>query len=56
MVAYAGQNTMTQKYNAIIIGTGQSGPALAQRLTSEGLKTAICERKLFGGKKNGRKR
>jgi pyruvate/2-oxoglutarate dehydrogenase complex dihydrolipoamide dehydrogenase (E3) component len=40
---------MTQKYDAIIIGTGQSGPALAQRLTKEGLKTAICERKLFGG-------
>ena len=40
---------MTQKYDAIIIGTGQSGPALAQRLTGEGLKTAICERKLFGG-------
>ena len=40
---------MTQKFDAIIIGTGQSGPALAQRLTKEGLKTAICERKLFGG-------
>jgi pyruvate/2-oxoglutarate dehydrogenase complex dihydrolipoamide dehydrogenase (E3) component len=40
---------MPQKYDAIIIGTGQSGPALAQRLTGEGLKTAICERKLFGG-------
>jgi len=39
---------MAQKYDAIIIGTGQSGPALAQRLTGEGLKTAICERKLFG--------
>jgi pyruvate/2-oxoglutarate dehydrogenase complex dihydrolipoamide dehydrogenase (E3) component len=40
---------MVQKFDAIIIGTGQSGPALAQRLTREGLKTAICERKLFGG-------
>ena len=40
---------MTQKYDAIVIGSGQSGPALAQRLTREGLKTAICERKLFGG-------
>jgi pyruvate/2-oxoglutarate dehydrogenase complex dihydrolipoamide dehydrogenase (E3) component len=40
---------MTQKYDAIIIGAGQSGPALAQRLIREGLKTAICERKLFGG-------
>ncbi len=40
---------MIQKYDAIIIGTGQSGPALAQRLTREGLTTAICERRLFGG-------
>lgn len=40
---------MIQNYDAIVIGTGQSGPALAQRLTREGLKTAICERKLFGG-------
>ena len=40
---------MVEKYDAIIIGTGQSGPALAQRLTKEGLKTAICERKLVGG-------
>jgi pyruvate/2-oxoglutarate dehydrogenase complex dihydrolipoamide dehydrogenase (E3) component len=40
---------MTVKFDAIIIGTGQSGPSLAQRLTSEGLKTAIIERKRFGG-------
>ncbi len=32
-----------------IIGTGQSGPSLAARLTKEGMKTAIIERKLFGG-------
>jgi pyruvate/2-oxoglutarate dehydrogenase complex dihydrolipoamide dehydrogenase (E3) component len=40
---------MTTKYDAIIIGTGQAGPSLAQRMTQEGLKTAIIERKLFGG-------
>ena len=40
---------MSQKYDAIIIGTGQSGPALAGRLNQEGLKTAIIERKLVGG-------
>ncbi len=40
---------MTQKYDAIIIGTGQSGPALAERITGEGLRAAIVERKLFGG-------
>jgi pyruvate/2-oxoglutarate dehydrogenase complex dihydrolipoamide dehydrogenase (E3) component len=38
-----------QKFDAIVIGTGQSGPALAARLTREGLKTAVIERKLFGG-------
>jgi pyruvate/2-oxoglutarate dehydrogenase complex dihydrolipoamide dehydrogenase (E3) component len=36
-------------FDAIIIGTGQSGPALARRLVSAGWKVAIIERKLFGG-------
>jgi pyruvate/2-oxoglutarate dehydrogenase complex dihydrolipoamide dehydrogenase (E3) component len=36
-------------YDAIIIGTGQSGPALARRLVAAGRKVAIVERKLFGG-------
>jgi pyruvate/2-oxoglutarate dehydrogenase complex dihydrolipoamide dehydrogenase (E3) component len=36
-------------YDAIIIGTGQSGPALARRLVAAGAKVAILERKLFGG-------
>ena len=40
---------MTTKFDAIIIGTGQAGPSLAARLTREGAKTAIIERKLFGG-------
>lgn len=40
---------MSDKYDAIIIGTGQSGPALAGRMNREGLKTAIIERKLVGG-------
>ena len=40
---------MAEKFDAIIIGTGQSGPSIAQRMTQEGLKTAIVERKLFGG-------
>ena len=40
---------MTEKFNAIIIGTGQSGPSLAARMTQEGMKTAIIGRKLFGG-------
>ena len=36
-------------YDAIIIGTGQSGSALARRLVTAGRKVAIVERKLFGG-------
>jgi pyruvate/2-oxoglutarate dehydrogenase complex dihydrolipoamide dehydrogenase (E3) component len=35
-------------YDAVIIGTGQSGPALARRLLAADRKVAI-ERKLFGG-------
>ncbi len=40
---------MTEKFDAIVIGTGQSGPSIAQRMTKEGMKVAILERKLFGG-------
>jgi len=40
---------MSETFDAIIIGTGQSGPSLAARLTKEGMRTAIIERKLFGG-------
>jgi pyruvate/2-oxoglutarate dehydrogenase complex dihydrolipoamide dehydrogenase (E3) component len=36
-------------YDAIIIGTGQAGPALARRLVGAGWKVTIIERKLFGG-------
>jgi pyruvate/2-oxoglutarate dehydrogenase complex dihydrolipoamide dehydrogenase (E3) component len=38
-----------QQYDAIVIGTGQSGPALAVRLAKAGRKTAIIERARFGG-------
>src|SRR5882724_3665859 len=40
---------MTTTYDAIIIGTGQAGPFLAQRLAAAGMKVAIIERGLFGG-------
>ena len=40
---------MAQRFDAIVVGTGQSGPSLAGRLASEGLKTAVLERHLFGG-------
>jgi len=36
-------------YDAIVIGTGQSGPALAARMSREKMKVAVLERKLIGG-------
>jgi pyruvate/2-oxoglutarate dehydrogenase complex dihydrolipoamide dehydrogenase (E3) component len=39
---------MTQ-YDAIVIGTGQSGPSLTKRLAKEGWRVAIIERDKFGG-------
>lgn len=40
---------MTQRYDAIVIGAGQAGPALAARLTASGMTVALVERHLFGG-------
>ena len=40
---------MTQRFDAIIIGTGQAGPPLAARLSAAGMKVAIVERGRFGG-------
>ena len=40
---------MTEQFDAIVIGTGQAGPALAVRLAGAGRKTAIIERNHFGG-------
>jgi pyruvate/2-oxoglutarate dehydrogenase complex dihydrolipoamide dehydrogenase (E3) component len=40
---------MTRSLDAIIIGTGQSGPALAGRMNQEGLSVAIIERHRVGG-------
>src|ERR1700745_2024219 len=36
-------------HDAIVIGTGQSGPSLARRLVAAGQKVAVIERKFFGG-------
>jgi pyruvate/2-oxoglutarate dehydrogenase complex dihydrolipoamide dehydrogenase (E3) component len=38
-----------REFDAIIIGAGQAGPALAGRLTRAGMTVAFVERKLFGG-------
>ena len=36
-------------FDAIIIGTGQAGPALARRMAGSGMRVAIVERGRFGG-------
>lgn len=38
-----------RSFDAIVIGAGQAGPPLAEKLTQAGLNTAIIERRLFGG-------
>jgi pyruvate/2-oxoglutarate dehydrogenase complex dihydrolipoamide dehydrogenase (E3) component len=40
---------MSQRFDAIVIGTGQAGPPLVGRLAAAGMSVAIIERKLFGG-------
>ena len=40
---------MEEQFDAIVIGTGQAGPALCGRLDREGLKTAVIERRELGG-------
>jgi pyruvate/2-oxoglutarate dehydrogenase complex dihydrolipoamide dehydrogenase (E3) component len=40
---------MSERFDAIVIGTGQAAPALCARLDKEGLKTALIERKRLGG-------
>jgi pyruvate/2-oxoglutarate dehydrogenase complex dihydrolipoamide dehydrogenase (E3) component len=39
----------SNRFDAIILGTGQAGPFLADRLTAVGKKVAIIERGKFGG-------
>jgi pyruvate/2-oxoglutarate dehydrogenase complex dihydrolipoamide dehydrogenase (E3) component len=40
---------MASHFDCIVIGTGQSGPALAARFSDAGYRVAVIERKLFGG-------
>ena len=38
-----------QTFDAIIMGAGQAGPAIAARCSAQGLRTAVIERHHFGG-------
>jgi pyruvate/2-oxoglutarate dehydrogenase complex dihydrolipoamide dehydrogenase (E3) component len=38
-----------EHFDAIVVGAGQAGPAIAARCSREGLRTAIVERGPFGG-------
>jgi len=38
-----------RRFDAIVVGAGQAGPALAGRLTAAGRTVAVVERHLFGG-------
>src|SRR5580700_2184784 len=40
---------MSKHFDAIIIGTGQAGPSLAERFSAAGMTVAIIERHKFGG-------
>jgi len=44
-----GQPIMKQNFDAIVIGSGQSGPFLAVRMAAAGQRVAIIERHRFGG-------
>ena len=38
-----------ETFDAIVVGAGQAGPAIAARCSKEGLRTAVIERGPFGG-------
>lgn len=38
-----------EQFDAIVVGAGQAGPAIAARCSQEGLRTAVIERGRFGG-------
>lgn len=39
----------SEQFDAIVIGAGQAGPAIAARCSKQGLRTAVIERGHFGG-------
>lgn len=38
-----------EKFDAVVVGAGQAGPALCEALSNQNVKTAIIERSHFGG-------
>jgi pyruvate/2-oxoglutarate dehydrogenase complex dihydrolipoamide dehydrogenase (E3) component len=40
---------MATTFDALIVGAGQAGPALAARLSQAGMRVAVVERHKFGG-------
>jgi pyruvate/2-oxoglutarate dehydrogenase complex dihydrolipoamide dehydrogenase (E3) component len=42
-------NMIPENFDAIVVGAGQAGPAIAARCSREGLRTAVIERGPFGG-------
>ena len=40
---------MSEHFDAIVIGAGQAGPPLCERLDGAGMKTVLIERNLLGG-------
>lgn len=40
---------MTQRFDVIVVGTGQAGPSMASRFARSGASVAVIERKKFGG-------
>ena len=44
-----GEASMSEEFDAIVIGAGQAGPSLAVRLAAAGQRVAIVERRHFGG-------
>jgi len=40
---------VSTRFDTIIIGAGQAGPSLVDRLTAAGMRVAVVERKFFGG-------
>jgi pyruvate/2-oxoglutarate dehydrogenase complex dihydrolipoamide dehydrogenase (E3) component len=44
-----GAVSAVKNFDALVIGTGQAGPALAARLSGAGMKVAVVEKAKFGG-------